>query len=210
MNQRTNAACVMLLLLLASVAMAEAFRLALSGRPGPVFVELPFDILFNVVDAPEVGPRFEREATMPDVADLQRIFELLRAAERIAARLAEEGFFGPVCADGFTWKDGDRLRLRTLVDLNCRRPMSDCAYRLWRGLDPRSTLYYRFFNRRKLGLPRDLARAVAAPSTNTPPAKASGPGTSPMTRNTQSGLRMGSIVKMRVDSSAGTCLMAFE
>ena len=33
--------------------LAEAFRLALSGRPGPVFVELPFDILFNVIDAPE-------------------------------------------------------------------------------------------------------------------------------------------------------------
>jgi acetolactate synthase-1/2/3 large subunit len=62
--------------------LAEAFRLALSGRPGPVFVELPFDILFNVIDAPEVGPRFEREAVMPDVADLRRIFELLRAAEK--------------------------------------------------------------------------------------------------------------------------------
>ena len=27
--------------------MAEAYRHALSGRPGPVFVELPFDVLFN-------------------------------------------------------------------------------------------------------------------------------------------------------------------
>ncbi|UCG23195.1 MAG: hypothetical protein JSW55_13670 [Chloroflexota bacterium] len=62
--------------------LAEAFRLALNGRPGPVFVELPFDILFNVVDAPEVGARFEREALMPDVANLRRIFEFLRAAEK--------------------------------------------------------------------------------------------------------------------------------
>ena len=62
--------------------LAEAFRLALSGRPGPVFVELPFDILFNVVDAPEVGARFEADPLMPDLADLQRIFELLRAAEK--------------------------------------------------------------------------------------------------------------------------------
>jgi acetolactate synthase-1/2/3 large subunit len=62
--------------------LAEAFRLALSGRPGPVFIELPFDILFNVVDAPEVVGPFSPEPLMPDVADMARIFELLRAAEK--------------------------------------------------------------------------------------------------------------------------------
>jgi len=62
--------------------LAAAFRLALSGRPGPVFIELPFDILFNAVDAPEVADLFSPEPLMPDVSEMARIFELLRAAEK--------------------------------------------------------------------------------------------------------------------------------
>jgi hypothetical protein len=129
-----------------------------------VVFEVPFDAAAahvhetaNTSGGVLVGVRFD-----PAPDDLAPRRELLRAAERIAARLAEEGFFGPACADGFTWKENDRLRLRALVDLNGRRPMSDRAYHLWRRLDPRSTLYYRFFNRRKLRFPRDLAQAVAA------------------------------------------------
>lgn len=63
--------------------LAEAYRHALSGRPGPVFVELPFDILFNAVDAPERLP--ERVATTPvppPVSAVQAMFDLLRGAER--------------------------------------------------------------------------------------------------------------------------------
>ena len=62
--------------------LAEAFQLALSGRPGPVFVELPFDILFNALIAPEVAGRFEALPMMPPVPAMQAIFELLRAAEK--------------------------------------------------------------------------------------------------------------------------------
>jgi len=86
--------------------------------------------------------------------------EMAPSAERIAARLHAEGYFGPVCIDSFTWREGDRVRLRALVDLNCRRAMSDGAYRLWRRLAPRHTLFYRFFNRRKLGLPGSLKQLV--------------------------------------------------
>jgi acetolactate synthase-1/2/3 large subunit len=62
--------------------LADAFRLALSGRPGPVFVELPFDILFNAIDAPETAGRFVPEPVMPDIAELARTFDLLRTAEK--------------------------------------------------------------------------------------------------------------------------------
>ncbi len=63
--------------------MAEAYRHALSGRPGPVFVELPFDVLFNAVDAPEQMPaRVTVEPVAPPVSAVQAMFELLRAAER--------------------------------------------------------------------------------------------------------------------------------
>jgi acetolactate synthase-1/2/3 large subunit len=63
--------------------LAEAFRLALSGRPGPVFVELPFDILFNAVDPPQQPQqRVVVEPLAPGVGDVQRIFELLRQAQK--------------------------------------------------------------------------------------------------------------------------------
>jgi len=87
--------------------------------------------------------------------------ELARMAERVAARLHDEGYFGPACVDAFEWQDRERSKLRTLVDLNCRLSMSDGAYRLWRRVAPQRTLYYRFFNRRKLILPADLGEALA-------------------------------------------------
>ena len=98
----------------------------------------------------------ERQADVPWHA-------LADATERIAARLDNEGYFGPVCVDAFDWRDGNRTRLRSLVDLNARQAMTDGAYRLWQRLMPDRTLFYRFFNRRKLtGLPKELGRVVDA------------------------------------------------
>jgi hypothetical protein len=94
--------------------------------------------------------------------DLEWSDELSGAASRIASSLEDEGYFGPACFDAFTWRDGDRVRLRLLADLNCRQAMSDGAYRLWRRLAPDRVCYYRFFNRRKLTLPTDLSQALAA------------------------------------------------
>ena len=62
--------------------MAAAYRLALSGRPGPVFIELPWDVLFNAVDAVEIPPRCAVEPVEPALGAVQRMFELLRAARR--------------------------------------------------------------------------------------------------------------------------------
>ncbi len=59
-----------------------AFEMALNGRPGPVFVELPFDILFNAIDPVETWPKVETEPIEPPISDLQRMFELLRAAQK--------------------------------------------------------------------------------------------------------------------------------
>lgn len=63
--------------------MAEAYHAALSGRPGPVFIELPFDVLFNAVDSPERMPdRVTIDPVAPPVDAVQAMFDLLRAAER--------------------------------------------------------------------------------------------------------------------------------
>lgn len=62
--------------------MFEAFRTALSGRPGPVFIEAPFDVLFNAVDAVPMPERVTIEPLAPEVSDLARVFDLLRSARK--------------------------------------------------------------------------------------------------------------------------------
>jgi len=67
-------------------ATADAARLALSGRTGPTFLDVPIDVLFSSAPAPDApgadpGPHPGRE---PDPADVDRIAGLLRGAERPA------------------------------------------------------------------------------------------------------------------------------
>jgi hypothetical protein len=109
-------------------------------------------------DGALIGALFEPDGP----ATLERSDELGKLAARIASRLEDEGYFGPGCFDAFSWRVGDRVGLRALADLNCRRAMSDGAYRLWRKVAADRTLYYRFFNRRKLTLPTELPAARAA------------------------------------------------
>lgn len=62
--------------------LAEAFQLALSGRPGPVFIELPFDVLFNAVDVPEISPKVVPEPIAPELSAVQAMFDILRQAQK--------------------------------------------------------------------------------------------------------------------------------
>lgn len=62
--------------------MADAYRAALSGRPGPVFLELPFDVLMNAVDIPEIPPRVEIEPMVPAIEALSHLFDMLRSAKK--------------------------------------------------------------------------------------------------------------------------------
>lgn len=63
--------------------MEEAFRVALSGRPGPVFIELPFDVLFNAIDAPTESPSKVTIAPVePEAGQIQAMFALLREAQK--------------------------------------------------------------------------------------------------------------------------------
>jgi acetolactate synthase-1/2/3 large subunit len=63
-------------------AMARAFEIALSGRPGPVFIELPFDVLFNAVEPLETAPRVTITPVEPEAGAVAKMFELLRAAHK--------------------------------------------------------------------------------------------------------------------------------
>jgi hypothetical protein len=130
-----------------------------------VVFDTPFDAstlriheTFGTSDGALIGALFE-----PDESELAPWKEELAGmAERVASKLDDAGYFGPVCVDAFCWRDGDQSKLRSLFDLNCRLSMSDCAYRLWRRAASDRILYYRFFNRRKLALPNELHDVVAA------------------------------------------------
>jgi acetolactate synthase-1/2/3 large subunit len=65
--------------------LAKAFRVARAGRPGPVFLEIPWDVLSNGADAAlaEAQVKYRTPARAPgDPAQLARALELLAAAER--------------------------------------------------------------------------------------------------------------------------------
>jgi acetolactate synthase I/II/III large subunit len=88
---------------------AMAFREATSGRPGPVFLECPMDVLNNLVPAEQVtlpGPGYRTEAKpQGDPALVERAAALLARAER------------PVIFAGTTvWWDDASAPLRGLAE----------------------------------------------------------------------------------------------
>src|SRR5512146_2166939 len=65
--------------------LARAFRLARSGRPGPVFLEIPWDVLSNGADEAlaEAQVRYRTDARSPgDPRKLEEARRLLERAER--------------------------------------------------------------------------------------------------------------------------------
>jgi acetolactate synthase-1/2/3 large subunit len=90
--------------------LATAIRVARSGRPGPVFVEIPVDVLMATVAAeevafPEVGP-VDRPA--PAAGDVERAAALLAGAERPAV-VAGSGVYwdgGPAALAAFAERAG--------------------------------------------------------------------------------------------------------
>ncbi len=67
--------------------MAKAFRVALSGRPGPVFLELAWDVLGNGVEeeALQIPELYRTDARQPpDPRKVDQAMALLKAAERPA------------------------------------------------------------------------------------------------------------------------------
>lgn len=66
---------------------STAFRQAYSGRPGPVFVEIPVDVLFGAVEEKAVVPvgRYRVSSVMQgDPREVERAAQLLERAERPA------------------------------------------------------------------------------------------------------------------------------
>ena len=64
---------------------ADAIRTALSGRTGPVFLDVPLDVFFQSTEAePAASPAHAERGPSPDPDQVRRIVDLLREAERPA------------------------------------------------------------------------------------------------------------------------------
>jgi acetolactate synthase-1/2/3 large subunit len=106
---------------------AEAFSVALSGRPGPVVLALPEDVLAEEADVAD-GARVEPEAVEPRAEDLQRLHELLATAERPLVVVGEGGWTAETSRDVQAFCETNAL------------PVA-CAFRCQDFVDNRSPSY---------------------------------------------------------------------
>jgi acetolactate synthase-1/2/3 large subunit len=87
---------------------ARAFHEAASGRPGPVVVALPEDVLSEQVDVADAPPyRADRPAPAPE--ELERVHELLTDAERPFVVVGGGGWTAQAAADLQAWAEGSGL-----------------------------------------------------------------------------------------------------
>jgi acetolactate synthase-1/2/3 large subunit len=77
---------------------SRAFHTAVNGRPGPVVLALPEDMLTERVEAPEIA-RYARVESHPGAGDLARLRDLLARAERPFLLLGGGGWNAAARAD---------------------------------------------------------------------------------------------------------------
>ena len=84
--------------------LARAFRVALQGRPGPVVIALPEDMLDDlatVADAPRVDPA----EPAPSAGDVERLRDLLAGAQRPVLLLGGSRWTEAACATLTAWAE---------------------------------------------------------------------------------------------------------
>ena len=101
--------------------MAHAFQVATSGRPGPVVLALPEDMLTQVATVADARP-YTRVQAHPGGADMARVHALLAGAERPF-----------VIVGGFGWTREAAKNLREFVEAN-HLPVG-CAFRFQDCID---------------------------------------------------------------------------
>ena len=84
----------------------RAFSIATSGRPGPVALALPEDMLTDASNAPDAGP-WQPPRISPSPSDIERAGAMLEAATSPL-----------VIVGGSGWSDATRLRLQTFAENN--------------------------------------------------------------------------------------------
>ncbi|MGF6550840.1 thiamine pyrophosphate-binding protein [Paraburkholderia youngii] len=79
--------------------LSHAFHTATSGRPGPVVLALPEDVLSDACDAVSGAPAYHRVAASPSAAQIARLSELLEGAQRPMVIAGGSGWTAAACAD---------------------------------------------------------------------------------------------------------------
>jgi acetolactate synthase-1/2/3 large subunit len=82
--------------------LTTAIRTALTGRPGPVFVEIPVDLLMTMVEdrmAPIPTAYVHRRPLAPDAESVQRLADLLARAERPIVMAGSGVYWDDAAAD---------------------------------------------------------------------------------------------------------------
>jgi acetolactate synthase I/II/III large subunit len=87
---------------------AASYAAALEGRPGPVVMALPEDVLAGETDAPTVDPVAERRGG-PETGDLERLHELISAAERPLVIVGEGGWTQAAAHDVLAFAETNEL-----------------------------------------------------------------------------------------------------
>jgi acetolactate synthase-1/2/3 large subunit len=77
--------------------LSRAFHTAVSGRPGPVVLALPEDMLTEKAEAP-AAPRYQRVAASPSSGQMDRLQALLAAARRPIVVAGGSGWTVDACA----------------------------------------------------------------------------------------------------------------
>jgi acetolactate synthase-1/2/3 large subunit len=122
---------------------ARAFAVATSGRPGPVVLALPEDVLMEETDASDAAPaRVARSRPSDD--DLGRLCKLLEGAERPLAIVGEGGWSPQTAADVLSFCEINRLPVAA-------------SFRCQDYVDNRSSVYAGHLT---LGMDQTLAQRV--------------------------------------------------
>ena len=82
--------------------MSHAFHVAISGRPGPVVLALPEDMLSGAIPAAEaqpIAPPAQRVQASPSTAQMARLRELLAGAKKPLVIAGGNGWNTQACAD---------------------------------------------------------------------------------------------------------------
>ena len=91
----------------AYAAAAECVRTALSGRTGPVFMDIPIDVFYGAADLPEATEHLTVDHGLrPESESIERAAKLIREAERPV-----------VIAGGGVWWAHAETELRELVEI---------------------------------------------------------------------------------------------
>lgn len=107
--------------------LSHAFHIATSGRPGPVVLALPEDMLANIATVAD-GMPFRRIKASPAMSDLEQLRELLTASERPLVILGGGDWSQEACAD-----------IRSFVEAN--NLPTTCSFRRQDLLDNRHPNY---------------------------------------------------------------------